>query len=1332
MRLHLILLSLAALCSTSASAQFTENVTFRFRSDQITYQGPITSAFLMLDVEGGRNRVNNARRMTCNNNQPKECSITVAVPEGNFIYVYVANADQFVNLNDPLLNPDDIPDSNFFRDPNPRDPGFCGQFSTDNCLFVRNPNRPRFVASSFLPGHGAFVTSSSVTLSVEVRRGADNRALNAGSVRAFIESKEPIDLRYAPTIDQTPPVLTPIAGATLNANGTGGTITVTLNNPPEGFRRVFFDVANDQGLEADRFEGSILVNRDNRPPVAHAGTTLFAEVGQEVVVDASLSEDPDQIGFTEYQWRVIEQPAGSNPQFRCVDEELIPRDGFGKPLIDESGNPRGEPCQRTASFPGASGDFGAMPRFSANVPGRYRVGLRVRDYGGALSPEATTTIHVVPSFNLAVRPRVEVVVDGNTITVDGTLTEGSPGDGGAFFVADDDNPTPLTLTVDGRRASFTKPSTPGAWLVHLAVDDSYPATAMIVVDADGSVRGFDLARPPKAWKTEKVLYLGFVREFFDSDDDGEGDLLGMIDHLAYLADLGVTSIWLMPLAPGPTTHGYAASGYFGVEEDYGTPEQLELLTEAAKSFGLEIIMDFVANHTADSHPFFKAARQNPASPLRDWYSFDNDGNYRYAFTFVALPDNNQNNPMVRQTLLDVVRWHFDRGIDGLRCDIAGFSPPSFWKLVRRLVKARNPDAMMLAELIPPLPEYFEDGFDIAYDSTTFFNMRDAFAQGGNFDGVDGAFEDATRFIERAQSERVRHSVRQDDVLFMRYIDNQDEDRFLLRASGDLRKARSVASVLLTTPGVPLITYGNEVGIKELRGRYPFALYNEATDTFSDGGIDALRRHYRKLIAIRRGNRALSLPDSALNFAPGNTYLRVSSNFDEGGGNVYSFMRFGDGQRFIVMSNRADSTAIGTTVRIFPPAQLFEDYPNQTLVLVDHLDPAVRVTISKQQLLQQGGVTFNVPGFGSRVFQVTRNGIPDADNDKILDSYDNCRGVANAAQTDTDGDGVGDRCDFCPGTLRGAVVGRDGCAPAAGAARARFTLDGALDDAGYRRAQGNGITLHASFNGAELYVATEAAARGVDVFLLVTDDTGRTSVAPFAKAGTVATGGLFVGDEGDNDFVKWFGTTGESVAATEPVPGRGVVEGTLNLLEEFGTIPNVVYIAAVRYAGGDGGALLAQAPAGNGDNVVSADEFFAFDLTRDVDVVIGEGEGEGEGENENPIIVQPGDVDGDGVENLIDNCPELYNPTQADADNDGLGDGCDLCPLTAPGVLVDAQGCGQRDSGQPEDFDRSTPRIVADAGTPPLQTESCGCTSTTPTALWPIALGLVLGRRRRRA
>lgn len=1297
-----------------AHAQYTEDVTLRFQANQITYQGPIASAWLMLDVEGGRNKVANARQMSCDNGNPKVCTLTTALAEGNYIYVFVANPDAFVDMSDLALNPDDIPDSNFFRDPSPRDSGFCGQFSTDNCLFVRDPDRPVFLSQTFAPGHGALVTSPTAQISVQLGRGADAAALDGSTLRVRYEDHEPQGVRFtggAPIA----PALVDVPGASFAGSAAGGTVTATLAGVPEGFHRVLIDIDSESGLPADTFTGSVLVNRDNQAPVARAGATVFTSVNREVILDGSLSNDPDQIGFAEYQWRVISGPGEGF--FRCVDEEHVPRDGFGKPQLDEHGNPRGDACRRS--------DAGAMPRFRANAAGTYVVGLRVRDIGasgGTLSVESSTEVVVVGAFNTGVRPRVEVAIDGNTVRVDGSLSSG----GTARFFADRDNPSPLTLSVSGSAASFSKPAIEGAYLVHMQVDESYPATAMIRVLPGGAVDGFDFARPPADWQRgEKVMYLTFVRELFDEDGDGEGDLLGMIDKLDYLAQLGVTTLWLMPLSEGPTTHGYATTGAFSVDADYGSVDDLELLTETAKSFGLEIVMDFVANHTSDQHPFFQAGQQNPNSPLREFYAFNDDGSYRYAFTFFALPDQDQNNPIVRRSLIDTVHWFMDRGIEGVRCDIAGFTPPSFWKLLRKEVKARDPNAILLAELIPPMAEYFDHGFDLAYDSTSFWATRDAFAVGGSFDNVDGSLEDATRFIERAQSERARNITRQEDVLFMRYIDNQDEDRFLLRAGGDVRKARAVAGFLLTTPGVPLITYGNEVGIQELRGRYPFADYDDDADRFGDSSRDQLMKLYRKLIAIRKGNRALRAADSARDLQTGNTYLRIASGGDDGGNNVYSFARFADGQRFIVLINRADSTAIGTSVRVFPPPALFADFPEQTLTLVDHLDPSVRVTLSRAQLTAPVGVSLTVPAFGTRIFQVTKGGISDADGDKVLDSYDVCVGIANADQSDLDGDRVGDRCDQCVGSARGSETDRNGCAADSGEPHSRWLLDGALDDIGLQVAAASGITLHASFNGAQLYVATEASSRGEDVFIVVTDDTGRTAVAPFAKAGTVPTGGVLLADEGDNDFSRWFGVTGEAVAYTEALPGRGVLEGTLNLAEEFAEVPAVIYIAALRYAGTDGGSLLAQAPAGNGDDVVDASEMFALATALPPLVDVGGGEGEGEGEGEQDIIGTPGDVDGDGTENLVDNCPQTHNPAQTDADGDGLGDGCDRCPLTSPGVLVDDAGCGAREVPITGAAGRANPHLLDPAARSALERE-CGCTTTGQTDGVPAALlGLVL-------
>jgi MYXO-CTERM domain-containing protein len=130
---------------------------------------------------------------------------------------------------------------------------------------------------------------------------------------------------------------------------------------------------------------------------------------------------------------------------------------------------------------------------------------------------------------------------------------------------------------------------------------------------------------------------------------------------------------------------------------------------------------------------------------------------------------------------------------------------------------------------------------------------------------------------------------------------------------------------------------------------------------------------------------------------------------------------------------------------------------------------------------------------------------------------------------------------------------------------------------------------------------------------------------------------------------------------------------------------------------------------------------------------GEGEGPGEGEGEGSVIGTPGDVDGDGTENLVDNCPELFNAAQADADLDGLGDGCDLCPLTAPGALVDAEGCGDRDTPLEGGPGRANPRLVDPGARSALERE-CGCTTNGNTDGAPaIVMGLVLLRmvRRRR-
>jgi hypothetical protein len=135
------LLSAGAFAASRAEAQvYSENIRFSFRLSETTYAGPVSEIHLLVDRFGRRNPIQNAKRMT--NPSGDTWEITVPLEEGDYIYVFVANLTQYVDIADPDLNPDDVPDSNFFNDPNPRFEGFGGQFSTDNLYFVRNPNRP--------------------------------------------------------------------------------------------------------------------------------------------------------------------------------------------------------------------------------------------------------------------------------------------------------------------------------------------------------------------------------------------------------------------------------------------------------------------------------------------------------------------------------------------------------------------------------------------------------------------------------------------------------------------------------------------------------------------------------------------------------------------------------------------------------------------------------------------------------------------------------------------------------------------------------------------------------------------------------------------------------------------------------------------------------------------------------------------------------------------------------------------------------------------------------------------------------------------------------------
>ena len=236
----------------------------------------------------------------------------------------------------------------------------------------------------------------------------------------------------------------------------------------------------------------------------------------------------------------------------------------------------------------------------------------------------------------------------------------------------------------------------------------------------------DIHRPPQ-WYRDAILYEVHVRAFADSNGDGIGDFPGLTGRLDYLQQLGVTAIWLLPFYPSPLRDdGYDIADYFDVHPSYGTIEDFKEFLAEAHARDMHVITELVINHTSDQHPWFQRARRAaPGTPERDFYVWsDTDERYpevRIIFSdtetsnwawdgeakayywhrfFSHQPDLNWDNSLVRESVMEVLDFWLDMGVDGLRLDLAQFekkllraAPGDFW-----YVHAFRRDELRLSEV----------------------------------------------------------------------------------------------------------------------------------------------------------------------------------------------------------------------------------------------------------------------------------------------------------------------------------------------------------------------------------------------------------------------------------------------------------------------------------------------------------------------------------------------------------------------------------------------------------------------------------------------------------
>jgi alpha-amylase len=412
-----------------------------------------------------------------------------------------------------------------------------------------------------------------------------------------------------------------------------------------------------------------------------------------------------------------------------------------------------------------------------------------------------------------------------------------------------------------------------------------------------------------------VGYEIFVRSFHDSDKDGNGDLRGVTAKLDYLDDLGVNLIWLTPIHPSPSYHGYDVTDYRAVNPQLGSLQDFRALAAAARRRGMRIILDLVINHTSSRHPWFVASASSPTSDKRDWYLWreedpgwkqpwgshspvwhENGSCYYYGLFWEGMPDLNLENPTVIKEVSDIVTFWLDQGASGFRldaarhlvedadgalCDTKGTHQAA--KKIKLAMRAVDPRSLLVAEAWTKTEtvagyagendEYdLAFNFDLAAVTPTALLAEDP-------EGVEPV-------LERTEAAFARRGF---DAPF---LENHDMDRLRTRLGDRAGPLKVAAALLLALPGTPFIYYGQEIGMANATGCQGDLCRRGPMDW---GAVEAQRvdpesllNLYRKLIRMRSDNPALTSPHRR----------RLPTDTQE----VYAFLRGSGDRRMLVVLN----------------------------------------------------------------------------------------------------------------------------------------------------------------------------------------------------------------------------------------------------------------------------------------------------------------------------------------------------------------------------------------------------------------------------------------------
>lgn len=398
----------------------------------------------------------------------------------------------------------------------------------------------------------------------------------------------------------------------------------------------------------------------------------------------------------------------------------------------------------------------------------------------------------------------------------------------------------------------------------------------------------------KTWWKEAIIYQIYPRSFQDSDGDGIGDLNGITSRLDYIQSLGVDIIWLNPIFLSPNDdNGYDISDYREIMREFGTMEDFDRLLKEIHKREMRLVLDLVVNHTSDEHPWFEEARKSRHNPYYNYYHwwpaekgepplrlsyFDEEGNawtynkstdsYYLHYFSRKQPDLNWENPEVRQEIFDMMRFWFDKGIDGFRMDSISLiaKDPSF-----PLIDSKKyPDIFSFYAKEPRLHLYLHEM------NRQVLSKYDCMSVG---EGSAVMVDDVAKFVDPAREElnmlyhfdaaRIRNTTLPDNPesgidyslialkkMFTEwdkavdkgwpsiYLGNHDQPRMVSRFGSDKDEFRALSAkmlitFLLTMRGTPYWFAGDEIGMRNIRF--------DRIEDYND--IDTINRYKLSLIHI---------------------------------------------------------------------------------------------------------------------------------------------------------------------------------------------------------------------------------------------------------------------------------------------------------------------------------------------------------------------------------------------------------------------------------------------------------------------------------------------------